>query len=362
MKHWQETGRILGQLAQLVENGRGAALATVIRVEGSAYRRPGAKFLIADDGTTSGGVSGGCLEADVREIARSVIERGAPQLLHYDTVADDQAPFDLDLGCNGNVDIFVQRATDPDAVEAASQVLALLKGNDSFSVSTVVNGEAGFGQTLVVRSDRKPSGSTGNASLDGAILSRATELLAAGVSKLDDVDGYQVFTDVQIPPPSLLIFGAGDDTRPLAALAAEVGFRVTVADHRSAHLVSRHYPPGTRLIEARPDSSAVGLLLGMRTYAVVKTHSMATDREWVARLLASSAPYIGVLGPRERTGELLRELGAEDDERVFGPVGLDLGADGAEQIAISIIAELLAVLSGREPGHLRTKESAIHAG
>lgn len=362
MKHWQETSRILQALARLVGEGRGAALATVVRIQGSAYRRPGAKMLIADDGAMAGCVSGGCLEADVREVALSVIRNGTPRLLHYETGADDQTPWGLGLGCNGAVDIWVQPATAPEAQEATACLRALLQGDTHFTVSTIVGGSVGLGRLLVVGPEGKLAGSTENGSLDRAIATRARALLAEGTSQLYDLDPVTVFTEVLLPPPSVMILGAGEDARPLAQYAAEAGFRVTVADHRPAYLEAAHYPTGTRLVQARPEEGSADLPLGLRTYAVVKTHSLTHDREWVRWLLASEVPYIGVLGPRARVENVLRQPGAEGHDRVYGPVGLDLGAEGPEQIALSIVAELLAVWSGREPGHLREKEGVIHAG
>ena len=361
MKHWQETSRVLQTLARLAEQGRGAALATVIRIRGSAYRRPGAKMLIAHDGVMSGSVSGGCLEADVREVALAVIRSGAPRLLHYETGGDDQTPFGLGLGCNGAVDIFVQLATAPDARGTAQRVAAQLQGDLPFALSTIIE-EIGRGRSIVLAADGKPAGSTGDAALDRAIAVHARELLSAGTSQLHEVGSLRVFTEVLLPPPTLLILGAGEDTRPLAAFASEAGFRVTVVDHRPAYLEPDHYPPGTRLIEARPDQRAGDLPLGPRTYAVVKTHSLAHDRDWVRQLLGTDVPYIGLLGPRARVDDLLQQIGVPGSERVFGPVGLDLGGEGPEQVALSITAELLAVWSGREPAHLREKEGVIHAG
>jgi xanthine dehydrogenase accessory factor len=362
MKHWQETSRILQLLARLAEQGRGAALATVINVQGSAYRRPGAKVLIADDGAMAGSVSGGCLEADVREVALSVIRHGTPQLLHYDTGSDDEMPFGLGLGCNGAVDIFVQRATTPDLLETSLRIIALLHGDDAFAVSTIVRGATGLGRSVVVGTSGKSIGSTGDTNLDRIIAASASDFLDTGISQLHDLAAYQVFTEVQLPPPTLLVLGAGEDTRPLVACASDVGFRVTVVDHRPAYLTPDLYPAATRLVAARSDSNITDLPLGPQAYAVVKTHSLEHDREWVRRLLATEIRYIGVLGPRARIEEVLRELGAEEDDRVFGPVGLDLGAYGPEQIAVSIVAELLALHWDREPVHLRMKESAINAG
>jgi xanthine dehydrogenase accessory factor len=180
MKHWQETSRLLPTLERLVVEGRDAALATVVRIRGSAYRRPGAKMLIADDGAMVGSVSGGCLEADVREVALKVIRTGAPQLLHYETGADDETPFGLGLGCNGAVDIFVQPATTPEALKIARRVMTLLQGDAAFTVSTLVRGAGRLGGSLVVGMHGKPIGSTGDARLDGVIATRARRLPGGG--------------------------------------------------------------------------------------------------------------------------------------------------------------------------------------
>jgi xanthine/CO dehydrogenase XdhC/CoxF family maturation factor len=361
MKHWQETSRILQLLPELTRQGRTAALATVIHIEGSAYRRPGAKMLILDDGAMLGSISGGCLEADVREVALSVMRGGDPCLLHYDTGTEYQLPFGLGLGCNGSVDIFVQRAA-PDLLEISGRVTRLLQGDDPFAVCTVIRGPRAIARSVAVTSRGERFGSTGEVNLDQRIATNANGLLELGLSQRQDLGGYEVVFDLQMPPPSLVVFGAGEDSRPLAKCAADVGFRVTVVDHRPAYLSPDNYPADTRLVEARADTDTPDIHLGPFTYAVVKTHSVEHDRKWVARLLASDVPYIGVLGPRARTEEILRELRMENDERIFGPIGIDLGADGPEQIAVSIVAELLARVSGREPMHLRQRESAIHVG
>ena len=361
MKHWQETSRLYQTLERLAEAGRHAALATVVRIRGSAYRRPGAKMLIADDGAMVGSVSGGCLEGNVREVALEVIRQGAPRMLHYETGGDDLEPFGLGLGCNGAVDIFVQSATSPEALETARQVGVLLQGDAAFTVNTIVEGARGVGRALVVSSVGNRTGSTGDAALDRAITARARNILPDSRSLLHEVEALHVFTDAQLPPPTLLVLGAGEDSRPLAVYGADAGFRVIIVDHRPAYLDAGHYPVGTRLVHARPELSVSDLPIGPQTYAVVKTHSLAHDRAWVKQLLGVSVPYIGVLGPRERVADLVRQVGAEGNDRVFGPVGLDLGADGPEQIALSIVAEVLAVLSGRNARHLREREGFIHA-
>lgn len=361
MKHWKETTEILARVGELGAAGRRAAVATVIRIEGSAYRRPGAKLLIEDDGTTSGGVSGGCLEADVREVGLATMRDGTPRLLHYDTGADDNKVWGLGLGCNGSVDIFVQPAADAAAAEVTGRVRELLQGEVPFGVSTVVGGESRVGAALVLGIEGILAGSTGDAGLDRELSREAAHRIAGGESSLHDVGAFRVFTEVQTPPPHLVIFGAGDDSIPLCAYASDAGFRVTVVDHRQAYLSRERFPSAARVFLRRAEEGTNGLPLGPSAYAVVKTHSFAQDREWVRRLLEAGVPYVGLLGPRARTAKILGDVGGIGAGRVYGPVGLDIGAEGPEQVALSIVAELLAVRASRGPLHLREKEGAIHA-
>jgi xanthine/CO dehydrogenase XdhC/CoxF family maturation factor len=364
MIHWQETARLLRRLDASVAAGRRAVLATVVHIVGSVYRRPGAKLLIADDGTMQGSVSGGCLEADVREHALNVLRTGIPRLLHYDTGTDDTTPFGLGLGCNGTVDVFVQPADTPSFCAAASRISALLQGDHAFCISTVIADEKPerLGALLVSGTNGKLTGTTGDAAVDRAIITRAAQAQTTGVPTLADVGHGRVFLDVLTPPPELLVFGGGADAPPLARFATEAGFRVAVVDHRPAYLDASRYPAGTTLIEARWDTTSVTVPLGTRTHAVVMTHSITHDREWVRRLLGSPVAYIGLLGPRARLEDILRQIDVPGDDRLFGPVGLDLGAEGPEQIALSVVAELLGVWSRREPGHLRERQGVIHAG
>lgn len=358
MKQWKETATILARVAQLADAGRGAAVATVVRIEGSAYRRPGAKLLVESQGSTSGGVSGGCLEADVREVARAVLRESKPRLLHYETSSGDENPFGLGLGCGGSVDIFVQPATAPAVLETVRRSLELFREERSFAVSTVVEGDCPgrsvllFGGTL--------SGTTGIPAIDREIHSQSERLLL-GHSHLHRVGGLAVFTDVFEPPPHLTVFGAGDDALPIVQYAADAGFRVAVVDHRPAFLSAERFPAAEELLPRRSEEGLKSLRLGPRGFAVVKTHSLAHDREWLRALLGSDLRYIGLLGPRARVRRVVEEAQARGDSRVYGPVGLDLAADGAEQVAVSVVAELLAVYGGREPRHLRDREGAIHA-
>lgn len=358
MNHWKETAEVLSRLAELTAARRRAALATVVHIVGSAYRRPGAKFLIEETGDTLGSVSGGCLEADVREVAMGVLATGRPSLRHYSTGADEDVVWGLGLGCNGLVDVFIQSATEGPLADLEETLRGLIAGDAPFIIATVVDGD-GVGRTLIVGPDAV-HGSLGSSALDAQAVEKARTLLPAGRSGVHPAGDRKIFFEVQPPPPHLIVCGAGDDARPLVAYAADAGFRVTVVDHRPGLMEPSWFPQAARLILARPED-AIPLPAAERSLAVVKNHSLAYDREWVRRLLAAGLPYVGVLGPRARTEAILKEIGMPEDRRVYGPVGLDLGADGPRQVALSIVAELLAFLAGREPRHLHESKEPIHA-
>jgi xanthine dehydrogenase accessory factor len=332
VKHWQETERILHRLIRLASEGRPAALAVVVRIEGSAYRRPGARLLIEEGGHSMGSVSGGCLEEDVRLIAQDAMRSGAATLRHYETGNDDTKLWGLGLGCNGTVDVLVYPVTSDAQWNVWRRVHQRLQGDQPFQVAIATAGP-GAGRAWIVGDDEAPA-------LDASA---------------------QVFTESFVPPPRLLICGAGDDALPLVATATGVGWRVVLVDHRPAYLSAERFAAARERFLLRPTDDLAPLRLGPDTYAVVMTHSFKHDRDWAQRLLEADVRYVGLLGPRQRAETILDETGAARRERVYGPVGLDLGADGPEQVALSIVAELMAVWSGRDARPLRTKELSVHA-
>jgi xanthine dehydrogenase accessory factor len=315
VKSWKETAEVFGRLVGLSEGGRRSALATVIRVEGSAYRRPGAKLLVEVGGATLGSISGGCLEADVREAAVGVLREATARRLHYDTGAGEEKVWGLGLGCRGSVDVFVQPADDAGLLEAAGRALELFAGASPFAISTIVGGAGRTGLVRLVGPDGAATGTLGNSALDKDVSRNAAGRIADRGARIDSFGPVEVFTDVLLPAPHLVLCGADDDAIPICRYASDAGFRVVVVDHRAGLLSEARFPGAERRMALRPE---------------------------------------------EGTGAL--PIGAERDERVFGPAGLDLGAEGPEQVALSIVAELLAVRGGRRPRHLRDKENAIHAG
>src|SRR5438105_7079109 len=280
----------------MVSPGGRAVLATVVRISGSAYRRPGAKLLIEDNGITLGGVSGGCVESGVRAHALRIRGGAENRMLHYDTGSDEETLWGLGLGCEGAVDVYLQRIDGGFMDGPGKQMRELLAAGVPFAAITFLHGRS-EGKTLVFARGEL-AGSSGAPDVDRELSERAGPLLE-GDGGADVVEaGHAAFVDVLRPPPRLLIFGAGDDARPLASLAAAAGFEVTVVDHRPAYLTAERFPSPVRLVRRRPGEGLAGLAFGIsrRTFAVVQTHALVHDRDWVRALAEQPLAYLGLLG------------------------------------------------------------------
>lgn len=324
MKNWQETEQIMQRARTVLAGGKSLALAVVTRIEGSTYRRPGAKLLIESDGTMIGNISGGCLEEDVRENGLAVIQSGAPRQVHYDTSDLEDTVWGLGLGCNGKIDLQIGSCSPQRDAEGIATACNLLQGD----------------RTLLFRLD-------------------ATGPIAI-VPQAEANSGWQGFEEILDPPPTFLVIGAGDDARPLVQMAHQVGFRVIVADHRSGYLTENRFPAAHRRIRVRADDDGSDLVLNERVLAVVKTHTLQHDQAWVQRLAATPVPYIGLLGPRDRRDEIRNRIDPSVQSRLYGPIGLDIGGEGPELVAQSIVSEALAVWHRRCGGHLRDRPGTIH--
>lgn len=337
MKSWRETAQIFREIETLLAAGRAGALATLVKLEGSGYRRPGAKLLIREDGSVVGQVSGGCLENDLRERAlRQLANRGEPELVHYDTGGDEDTLWGLGLGCNGKLDVFIQRIAPDDPVDQLPAILERLSGIEAFALRTLLDGRE-----------------AGRISLGPPFTDERSGIMLDG-------DG-RMFVDHLEPPPDVVIVGAGDDAIPLVRLATEAGFRVTLVDHRASYATAARFPDAASIAVTRPESAGSAVPGNAQTYAVIMNHALTFDKAWAARFAATAAPYIGLLGPARRRDEILAGLPPESHARIHGPIGLDIGADDAAQIAISIVAEILAVDGRRSAGFLRGASSPLHA-
>ena len=299
-------------------------------VEGSSYRQPGARLLVAADGTRIGSVSGGCLEEDVIERARSVRESGRAQLATYDTTSENDLVWGVGLGCHGVVRVLIERVT---ARPAWSEVLA---GNLSKGLATPIEVVWQAGEPSALGT-RLGSGKTG---------------------------GKGIFCEIVPPPPRLVIFGAGDDARPLVRLASELGWRIAVADPRPAFASARRFPEADTVVSSPADQLVARANPGEDDLAVVMTHHYVHDVPILRDLLARPLAYLGLLGPRRRAERILGDLSANPGARarLHAPAGLDLGGDTPAEVALSMIAEMRAVLAGRDARSLRERTQPIHSG
>ncbi len=347
-------------------------LATVVRVEGSTYRRPGARLLVSEERWLAGGVSGGCVERDLLQRAFHRTARG-PALVEYDSRSDEDAGWALALGCNGLVEIFLERLDPGAAVHPIDTPGRWRRAGKAGVLATVVRAPPGTrcGARLALDEDGGVASDVGDPALRAAVERDAREALAARRSA---VRGYAVeggtaeaFLEVLAPPLQLAVFGDGYDVPPLLALGAALGWDTTLVSSRRTLAGTGAAPRCDELVVCHPEETAARVRLRPGAAAVVMTHDLEHDRHVLGALLESAAGYVGVLGPRRRTEKLLARLERERGPlpaaalaRVHGPVGLDLGADGPEEIALSIAAEIQAVTAGRRGGMLRDVAGPIH--
>lgn len=366
----RELRDILDALAEAQARGEPTALGTVIRVHGSTYRREGARLLIRADGTTVGSVSGGCLEGDIAEIAREVLTSGRPRLAQYDLTSDDDAVWGLGLGCNGAIDVLIE----PVPGDLPARLRRAIDDRQTLVLATLVAGPEGLtpGARIYLPEDGAPEGSLGDPTLDAAAVAAARTQLDARKSAVVSLQSSrgpaEAFVEVLIPPLPLLVCGAGHDTLPLVRLAHELGWWVMVADSRPAFATRERFPGADEVVLADDAEVPQKVRIDRHTFVVVMTHNFLHDRTLLRALLATPARYIGLLGPRARTDRLLADLardGARLDDgqraRLFGPVGVDLGAESPEEIALSILSEILALHNGRRVASLRERGGPIHA-
>lgn len=352
------------------------ALATLVKATGSTYRRPGARMLVLRNGETVGSVSAGCLERDVVEKARLASQNGESILVNYDTSAEEDIVFGAGLGCKGEVHVLVEPLKPGSAAyELIRFVGRIFQQRQSGAVATVfqIRGEvaARIGDRLMLDTNGNMAGQILDQGLSAKMLAAAAEALSANRSKSMEFEwprgGAEVLVEVIQAPAPLVIFGAGYDALPLCRLAKEVGFHVTVADIRPAHARAELFPEADMVAVVRPEEVAL-LGLNERTAAIIMSHNYLTDRGFLKALLPLNLRYLGLMGPRVRALQMLQELreaGWEAGDlllqRIHNPVGLDIGAETPEQIALAILAEIQAVIAGRPGGLLREKKGPIHA-
>lgn len=335
------------------------AIATLHTVNGSSYRQPGARLLVDADGRVlAGAVSGGCLEGDVAAHAASVCASGIPKRLTYDLGDDLQAIWGFGAMCNGIAHLLVEPLGDGAWLTRVSDWRLT---REQGALLTILE-ESNAGGTRALE-DYSPSWCAAAASLVRA--ASETRMPVSG-EIVHDGRTVECLVDSIVPPVALVLIGAGRGADAFAQIATTLGWHVTVMDHRPFVLDTLDLPSTVTRIVARPDDDAV-LTADSRTAVALLTHQFEMDRAWLTRLLPSAAGYIGVLGSRQRATQLLDALRADGLtitprmlRTMHAPIGLDLGGESPESIALASIAEIEATMHGRPGGSLRERQSPIH--
>jgi xanthine/CO dehydrogenase XdhC/CoxF family maturation factor len=368
---------IVNGLNQSAAAGESVVLATVVRVTGSGYGGVGARMLVRGDGSTVGVVSGGYIESDLAAPARQVHDSGRAKLVSYDTRNDDDAPWGLGLGCNGLIEVLLEPLPPARAAYLAKLLDRALAADKPSVLATVIKtrGEGdesslGVGaHALIIGNRIEKTGGWGTDNTLAKATADTAEVLAAGRRGLvRNLGGVEVAYEVVTPAVQLVICGSGPDVVPLARFASELGWNATIVDHRPVSDSRAERYHSARAVEcAEAAKLGEAVTLTPRTAAVVMSHNLARDTDYVQALLDAGVAYVGVLGPRARTERMLLDLESraseplKNSDRVFAPVGMDIGGDGPDAIALAVIAEISAVINGRKGGHLRDKKGALHS-
>jgi len=364
-----ERERLLDHLRALQRDGRRGAVATVVQVDGSSYRRAGARMLFGAGGERVGMLSGGCFDLDER--ARRAMDSGRTSVHRFDTTGPADVLMGSGSGCQGVVDILLAPVDDGHRPSLRACLEPSVRGQPSVLATVVGPGSgrcpASLGARLLVTGDGAAGGSLGDAGLEAAVERDARSLL--GSERVDVIPypvgehSVQVMIEGLTPERRLAVFGGGDDAVPLAEIGARVGLHVTLVDHRPAHADPERHPAAACVLHVADAAEAVRRIApGERTACVSLTHDYLRDAAILRELRTTPAAYVGVIGPRSRAERLIAESAwdAADRGRLYCPAGLDVGAQTPEEIALSVIAEILGVLAARAAGHLRDRAGPIH--
>jgi xanthine dehydrogenase accessory factor len=356
----KETAQILDLWSSIAAASEEAVLVTVVKTQGSSYRLPGARLLLTEHGQRVGSISGGCLEDDVVKKAWWLTEKG-PVVRRYDTTPDNEiSTSGYGLGCNGIVHALMERVKpgQPAMLDLLRQVRTL---RQPAVVAHVLEPVSEIGRRLILNlRGQVVHNIAPEISVEVEAETRAA--LASGSNRLIRCGERELFLETLAPAVRLLVFGAGDDAIPLTEFAKYLGWSVSVFDGRSHYARREKFPNADEVMVRVPGAATPSVDLW--TVAVLMSHSYSQDLAALRELAGLPLRYLGILGPNKRTIQLLSDAGVDRSQtgaKLHGPMGLDIGADGPEQVALAVIAEIQASLNGRDGGTLQTRDGSIHS-
>jgi xanthine dehydrogenase accessory factor len=349
---------------------RKAALATVVKVRGSSYRSPGARMIITDDGKWIGSISGGCLEGDALRKARQVMQDQKAMTVTYDTSEESNQNLGIGLGCNGIIDVLIEPLDPVHEPNTVKEFESLVLRNQPVAIATVFN-SANIGEKVFFTEEDISTSTIKDQSLYSEIVTDITLIFSNGKSFIREYKVgnslHEVFFELIQPSIHLILFGAGFDARPVCELAKVLGWSVQVTDECVAHIAPVFFPNADKLSLCHRDFIDRDFNITPYTACVLMSHNYEYDRDVLKKVLNSSSPYIGILGPRKRFDKMVSELGKqgiiltkEDHHRIHSPIGLDIGAETPDEIALSILSEIQGKFSDRSGGFLKYRNSPIH--
>lgn len=372
----KEIREIIQAYDQTVHSGKSAALAAVVHLEGSSYRRPGARMIVNDEGELTGAISGGCLEGDALRKALLVLSRQQSKLVTYDTSDEDDMTIGIQLGCAGVIQVLFE-PIDPNKPDNPIQLLrkAVAVRQESVLVTLFSldrKHDVQPGTCLLMEANGNISGNIPYRELEAAILEDVYDAMAQRRSSFREYSHQHARTTAFIeflqPAVSLVVVGAGNDAIPMMQIADSIGWDVRVVDGRNTHARPERFTAACQVLVSKPEKVLEQLPIDNRTVFVMMTHNYNYDLAMLKALLPKDIPYIGMLGPRKKLERMLDEIRAGGAEitpemlsRIYGPTGLEIGAETAGEIALSIISEIQAVLNQKPGGPLRAKKDVIHS-
>jgi len=342
------------------------ALATVVKVEGSSYRRPGARMLITEDGEMTGAISGGCLEGDALRKAQFAIFQQQNKLVVYDTTDEDDLKFGVQLGCNGIVYILFEPLKPDDEKNQINLLKRVSQQRRDAMLVTVFNENNTAVQkgTCCVVNEAESFCSDDEMSL---LIDESKPLLRQKETVIkDDTNGSVLY---QFIPPStqLVIVGAGNDAQPLAEMAFLLGWNIVVIDGRPVYATKNRFPKANKISLTKPAEILSAVNIDEQTAVVLMTHNYNYDLAALEQLVKTNCKYIGALGPKKKLHKMFNDLNEKGImisqkmmQSIYGPVGLDIGAETSEEIALSVLSEIKAVFSQREGSSLKERTTEIH--
>ena len=353
--------------------GKQTALATVVHVEGSSYRRPGARMLIEDDGQLTGAISGGCLEGDALRKALLVMQERRSRLVTYDTMDDDDAKFGVGLGCNGIIQVLIEPINDVDPNNPIQYLKAINEKRQKAALVTLFSlqdkKDPQHGTCLLLKENGDMIDQT--PVLKDILLADAKDAMINQNSSfknyISEDHNLTAFIEVIKPPVSVIIIGAGNDVMPLVDMAEILGWETTVVDGRANYAKKERFVSACSVLVAKPEEVLEQIVIDEHTVFLLMTHNYNYDMAMLRQLLQKDVAYIGMLGPKKKRERMLGELkdeGLSFTEQqlsvLHSPVGLDIGAETSEEIALSILAEIKAFFANKDVQSLRTIKEVIH--